>query len=121
MAQQLEFIGCTVWRVGECCSIVGVIGDGVGIVSLGRCTVPAGVGAKGGKLARIAKKLARARALRHAAKTALQKADTATNASTATQAIKAARAALEGAQRLERSARDEYSAPERDEDESDDE
>ena len=102
---RLEICGLTVWRSGECCSIVGMDDGRVGVVAVGRCGVPRGVGAvSGGKLSRVAKKLAKAKALRRVAAAALRKANDA-NPANALSAVRMASTALDAAKRLEREAR----------------
>ena len=75
-----------------------------GIVALGSCDIPVGVGARGGRLARVASKLARSKALKRIARAALDKAAR-MNPAQASGALVIARTALDAAKRLDREAR----------------
>lgn len=105
MSRRVQVIGATVWRQGQCIGVCG-IGDGErGIVAYATCDVPPGVGARaGGRLKRVASKLARSKALKRIAKAALDKA-TRLPAAQAGGALTLARAALDASKRLEREAR----------------
>lgn len=105
MKRRVHVIGATAWRHGQCIGVCG-IGDGErGIVAFATCDVPPGVGARGGgRLKRIASKLARSKALKRIASAALDKA-TRLPAAQAGAALTLARTALDASKRLEREAR----------------
>ena len=104
MKRTVHVVSATCWRHGQCVGLAG-IGDGErGIVALGSCDIPLGVGARGGRLARVASKLARSKALKRIARAALEKAAR-MNPAQASGALVIARTALDAAKRLDREAR----------------
>lgn len=113
---RVEIIAATLWADGTCYSVTGV-GDGArAVVAIGTCAVPRGVGARsGGKLARVAKKIARSKALKQIARAALQKAGR-MNPLQAESAILVAKTAINAATRLDAEVLDEQDDEQQDAD-----
>jgi len=100
----MRYVGATIFKRGRVCDIVGLeVEPGRGAVAIGECQLPSGVGADGGKLARVARKLARSKALKRISRAALQAAGKASGAQRAS-ALKLASVAARSASKLQRSA-----------------
>lgn len=101
----MRYVGATIYKPGRVCDIVGIeIEPGRGAVAVGECELPMGVGARGGKLARIGRKLARSKALKRIASTAVKTAGKLGGGAQRDSVLKLASVAARSASKLERSA-----------------
>lgn len=110
----MRYIGTTLYQPhrGRVVDVVGIeIEPGRGAVAVGYCDVPAQIGSLRGKLARVARKIARSKALRKVAKASLRvaakAAKTGTGVAQGKAALKLAKVAIDSADRLDREARSE--------------
>jgi len=109
MYNKTRVIGATLYAPGQVYGIVGVCDGPRAVLGVGSVRVPYGVGADGGRLANVAQKLARSKALRRVAKTALKTAQRTQGASAAS-ALAIAKRALAESDSLELSARRDQDA-----------
>lgn len=99
-------VGATLYVPGKVYGIVGVCDGPRAVLGVGFVHVPYGVGAFGGRLSNVAQKLARSKALRAVAKTAVKTAQRSTGTQAAS-ALAIAQKAMRESDALELSARRE--------------
>jgi len=97
----MKCIGATMWRPGSCVDVVAVCDGPRGVMGYGRVNIPLGVGAKGGRLSKAAKKIARSKALKNVARNALRIAARSQGAP-ALAALRIAESAYEQSKRIDR-------------------
>lgn len=108
---RVQVIGATLWHEGTCYAVCGVGDDSRSAIAIGRCAVPPGVGARrGGRLSRIARKIAKSKALKAIARDVLRKAARMPTAQ-ASSALLVARTAVTAARQLDDEVRRENEAP----------
>lgn len=101
---EIRLVGATIWLPGSVIEVVGVCCGARGFVSYGRVDVPLRVGAAGGRLSKVARKLARSRALKKIARDALKLAARAGGGEQSRVALSIAQRSFDKSKTLERQA-----------------
>ena len=98
----VRVIGASVWAPGHVVDVVGVCIGSRAVLGYGRVNIPLNVGAKGGRLSNIAKKIARSKALKSVARNALKKALKYGGGAQAKAALSIAKVAIDQSKRIDR-------------------
>jgi hypothetical protein len=97
----MKCVGAVMWRPGSVVDVVAVCDGNRGVMGYGRVNLPIGVGAKGGRLSKVARKIARSKALKNVARNALKIAAR-TQGAPARSALRIAQTAYDESQKLDR-------------------
>lgn len=97
----MRVVGAVMWRPGSVVDVVAVCDGARGVLGYGRSNLPIGVGAKGGRLSKVARKIARSKALKNVARNALKIAAR-SQGEPARSALRIAQTAYKQSQQLDR-------------------